>query len=155
LVYICKSPSKTGRSPRSKALKEKEELERFIARFSANASKAKQATSRQKRLEKLNLEEIKLSSRRDPSIVFKPHREIGNEILEVEEISKSYGDLDVLNGISFKVEKGDKITIIGSNGAGKTTLLNILMEQLSPDGGTFKWGTTISTTYFPQNTMIL
>jgi len=144
--------AKQAEAQRSKALKEKEELERFIARFSANASKAKQATSRQKRLEKLNLEEIKLSSRRDPSIVFKPHREIGNEILEVEEISKSYGDLDVLNGISFKVEKGDKIAIIGSNGAGKTTLLNILMEQLNPDGGTFKWGTTISTTYFPQNT---
>ncbi len=144
--------AKQAEAQRSKALKEKEELERFIARFSANASKAKQATSRQKRLEKLNLEEIKLSSRRDPSIVFKPHREIGNEILEVEDISKSYGDLEVLNGISFKVEKGDKIAIIGSNGSGKTTLLNILMEQLSPDGGTFKWGTTISTTYFPQNT---
>jgi len=144
--------AKQAEAQRNKALKEKEELERFIARFSANASKAKQATSRQKRLEKLNLEEIKLSSRRDPSIVFKPHREIGNEILEVEEISKSYGDLDVLNGISFKVEKGDKIAIIGSNGAGKTTLLNILMEQLNPDSGTFKWGTTISTTYFPQNT---
>ncbi len=144
--------AKQAEAQRNKALKEKEELERFIARFSANASKAKQATSRQKRLEKLNLEEIKLSSRRDPSIVFKPHREIGNEILEVEEISKSYGDLEVLNGISFKVEKGDKIAIIGSNGAGKTTLLNILMEQLSPDSGTFKWGTTISTTYFPQNT---
>jgi len=134
--------AKQAEAQRSKALKEKEELERFIARFSANASKAKQATSRQKRLEKLNLEEIKLSSRRDPSIVFKPHREIGNEILEVEEISKSYEDLDVLNGISFKVEKGDKIAIIGSNGAGKTTLLNILMEQLNPDSGTFKWGTT-------------
>ncbi len=101
--------AKQAEAQRSKALKEKEELERFIARFSANASKAKQATSRQKRLEKLNLEEIKLSSRRDPSIVFKPHREIGNEILEVEEISKSYGDLEVLNGISFKVEKGDKM----------------------------------------------
>ncbi len=144
--------AKQAEAQRNKALKEKEELERFIARFSANASKAKQATSRQKRLEKLNLEEIKLSSRRDPSIVFKPHREIGNEILEVEEISKSYGDLEVLNGISFKVEKRDKIAIIGSNGAGKTTLLNILMEQLDPDSGTFKWGTTISTTYFPQNT---
>jgi len=144
--------AKQAEAQRNKALKEKEELERFIARFSANASKAKQATSRQKRLEKLNLEEIKLSSRRDPSIVFKPHREIGNEILEVEKISKSYGDIEVLNGISFKVERGDKIAIIGSNGAGKTTLLNILMEQLEPNSGTFRWGVTISTTYFPQNT---
>jgi len=109
MIGISRQSTSNSRSPKNKALKEKEELERFIARFSANASKAKQATSRQKRLEKLNLEEIKLSSRRDPSIVFKPHREIGNEILEVEEISKSYGDLEVLNGISFKVERGIRL----------------------------------------------
>ncbi len=137
---------------RSKKLKEKEELEKFIARFSANASKAKQATSRQKQLEKLNIQEIKISSRREPSILFKPNREIGNEILEVDNISKSFGDLEVLKNVSFKVEKGDKIAIIGANGVGKTTLLEILVGNLKPDKGKVKWGQTIHKTYFPQNT---
>ncbi|BAF72426.1 ABC-F family ATP-binding cassette domain-containing protein [Sulfurovum sp. NBC37-1] len=144
--------SKQAQSDRSKALKEKEELEKFIARFSANASKAKQATSRQKQLDKLDVQEIKLSSRRDPSIMFKPHREIGNEVLEVENLSKSYGDEKVLENISFKVNKGDKIALIGANGVGKTTLLEILMGKLEADSGKFNWGQTITTTYFPQNT---
>ncbi len=144
--------AKQAQLQREKALKEKEQLEKFIARFSANASKAKQATSRQKQLEKLNIEEIKLSSRRDPSIIFKPHREIGNEILEVENISKSYGDLEILKNISFKVDKGDKIALIGTNGVGKTTLVEILMGNLKADSGKIKWGQTISTSYFPQNT---
>jgi len=143
--------AKQAQTDRGKALKEKEDLEKFIARFSANASKAKQATSRQKQLDKLDIAEIRLSSRRDPSIVFKPHRDIGNELLEIEGISKSYGDLKVLENITFKVDKGEKIAIIGSNGAGKTTLLEILMEQLPADSGSFKWGQTISTSYFPQN----
>ncbi len=128
---------------REKKLKEKAELEKFIARFSANASKAKQATSRQKQLEKLDITELKLSSRRDPAIAFKPHREIGNEILEVENISKSYDNLEVLKDISFKVNKGDKIAIIGANGVGKTTLIEILMNNLQPDSGNVKWGQTI------------
>ncbi len=144
--------SKQAQTDRSKALKEKEELEKFIARFSANASKAKQATSRQKQLDKLDVQEIKLSSRRDPSIMFKPHRDIGNEVLEVENLSKSYGNENVFEGLSFKVNKGDKIALIGTNGVGKTTLLEILMGNLEPDSGKFNWGQTITTTYFPQNT---
>ncbi|KYJ85837.1 ABC-F family ATP-binding cassette domain-containing protein [Sulfurovum riftiae] len=144
--------SKQAQADRSKALKEKEELEKFIARFSANASKAKQATSRQKQLDKLDVQEIKLSSRRDPSIMFKPHREIGNEVLEVQDLSKSYGDEKVFEGLTFKVNKGDKIALIGTNGVGKTTLLEILMGNLEADSGKFNWGQTITTTYFPQNT---
>ncbi|DAB34755.1 MAG TPA: ABC transporter ATP-binding protein [Sulfurospirillum sp. UBA12182] len=136
----------------SKKLKEKAELEAFVRRFSANASKAKQATSRQKQLEKLNIEELQTSSRRDPSIVFKAKRDIGNEILEINDIKKSYGSNEVLKGISFKIEKGDKVAIIGSNGVGKTTLLNIIMGELKQDGGEIKWGATIEPSYFPQNT---
>jgi len=144
--------AKQAQTSHEKAMREKEELEKFIARFSANASKAKQATSRQKQLEKLNIEEIKLSSRRDPSIMFKPHRDIGNEVLEVSNLAKSYGDDKVFENISFKVEKGDKIALIGGNGVGKSTLLNILMGQLKADSGKYNWGQTITTTYFPQNT---
>ena len=144
--------AKQAEMERQKKLKEKEELEKFIARFSANASKAKQATSRQKQLEKLDIQEIKLSSRRDPSILFKPNREIGNEVLEVEDLAKSYGDHKVFEHLSFKVEKGDKIALIGGNGVGKTTLLEILMGRLEPDAGRVKWGQTVHTTYFPQNT---
>ncbi len=144
--------AKQAETDRSKALKEKDELEKFIARFSANASKAKQATSRQKQLDKLDIAEIKLSSRRDPSIMFKPHRDIGNEVLEVIEISKSYDEKKVLENISFKVKKEDKIALIGSNGAGKTTLLEILTGKLKLDSGSFNWGQTVSFSYFPQNT---
>ena len=137
---------------RNKKLKEKEELEKFIQRFSANASKAKQATSRQKRLEKLDIEEIQISARRDPSIMFKPNREIGQEVFECEGISKSYDGEKVFEDFTFKIEKGDKIALIGANGVGKTTLLEIMMENLQPDSGTLKWGQTIHKTYFPQNT---
>ncbi len=144
--------AKQQEAERKKALKEKEELERFIARFSANASKSRQATSRKKQLEKLNIQEIKISSRRDPAIVFKAFREIGNEVLEVEGISKSYGDLEVLKDISFKLDKTDKVALIGPNGVGKTTLLEILMGNLEADKGSYKWGQTIKTSYFPQNT---
>ena len=144
--------AKQAQADRSKALKEKEELEKFITRFSANASKAKQATSRQKQLDKLDVQEIKLSSRRDPSIMFKPHRDIGNEVLEVEKISKSYEGQKVFENLNFKVNKGDKIALIGANGVGKTTLLQILMEEIDADTGHFKWGQTIAFSYFPQNT---
>ncbi len=144
--------AKQAQTERSKALKEKEDLEKFIARFSANASKAKQATSRQKQLEKLDISEIKLSSRRDPSIVFKPHRDIGNEVLLVNKLSKSYGDKEVFQELSFKLNKNDKVAIIGGNGAGKSTLVEILMGKIKPDSGDFNWGQTITTTYFPQNT---
>lgn len=144
--------AKQAQTERSKALKEKEDLEKFIARFSANASKAKQATSRQKQLDKLDISEIKLSSRRDPSIVFKPHRDIGNEVLLVNKLSKSYGDKEVLKELSFKLNKNDKVAIIGGNGAGKSTLVEILMGKIKSDSGDFNWGQTITATYFPQNT---
>ncbi|HFS82431.1 MAG TPA: ATP-binding cassette domain-containing protein, partial [Epsilonproteobacteria bacterium] len=144
--------AKQAEMDRSKALKEKEELEKFIARFSANASKAKQATSRQKQLDKLDVAEIQLSSRRDPSIMFRPHRDIGNEVLEVIGLGKGYDGKKVFEDLSFKIEKGDKIALIGTNGVGKTTLLEILMEKLPADAGSFKGGQTITTSYFPQNT---
>ncbi len=137
---------------RGKKMKEKEDLEKFISRFSANASKAKQATSRQKQLDKLDIAEVKISSRRDPSIMFKASREIGNEVLEVNDIHKAYDDNKVLNGVSFKVDKNDKIAIIGGNGVGKTTLVEIIMGNLEPDSGSVKWGQTVTATYFPQNT---
>jgi len=144
--------AKQAETDRAKGLKEKEELEKFITRFSANASKAKQATSRQKQLDKLDVQAIKLSSRRDPSIVFKAHRDIGNEVLEVEGIEKSYNGKKVFESLTLKVNKGDKIALIGGNGVGKTTLLQILMEELKAETGTFKWGQTITHSYFPQNT---
>ena len=144
--------AKQQEANRNKALKEKKDLENFIARFSANASKAKQATSRQKQLEKLNLSPIEVSSRRDPNILFKPNREIGNEVLELNNISKSYGKNVVLKNISLKINKGDKIAIIGANGVGKTTLVEIMTENLQPDSGEVKWGQTVSVSYFPQNT---
>ena len=135
-----------------KKLKEKEELEKFITRFSANASKAKQATSRQKQLDKLDVGAIKVSSRRDPSIIFRQKREVGKELLTVKNISKSYDDHVVLNDINFTVEKGDKIALIGTNGIGKTTLCEILEGNLKADAGEILWGATIQNSYFPQNT---
>ncbi len=136
---------------RSKKLKEKEELEAFIRRFSANKSKAKQATSRQKQLEKLDIQEVKLSSRRDPSIVFKMRREIGNEVLDCENLSKSYGNKVVFKKLDLKVLPGEKIAIIGPNGVGKSTLCKIIVEDLAPDSGSVKLGATIQKGYFPQN----
>lgn len=136
---------------RDKKIKEKEDLEAFVRRFSANASKAKQATSRQKRLEKLDIADIQTSSRRDPSIVFRAGRDIGNEVLEIEGLEKGYDGQKVLHNLSFKVEKGEKIALIGHNGVGKTTFCNILMNELSQDAGKVKWGATIIPSYFPQN----
>ena len=143
--------AKQQEAERNKNLKEKEELENFIARFSANASKAKQATSRQKQLEKLDIQALAVSSRRDPSIVFKPKRTIGNEALECEGVSHSYGDKKVLNNVSLKILPGDKIALIGANGVGKSTLCKILVEELKPDSGSVKWGATTQKGYFPQN----
>ena len=137
---------------RNKKLKEKDELEKFVARFSANASKAKQATSRQKRLDKLDIGAIQISSRRDPSIMFKSCRDIGAEVFECEGLSHSYDEDSVFEDFTFKIDKGDKIALIGANGVGKSTLLEIMMEKIKNKGGTFKWGQTIHTTYFPQNT---
>ncbi len=144
--------AKQAQTDRDKKLKEKAELEKFITRFSANASKAKQATSRQKQLDKLDVQAISISSRRDPSIVFKQKREAGKEVLEVKNLSKSYDGEIVLDNISFMFDKGDKIALIGHNGVGKTTLCEIMMENVKPDSGEVKWGATISPSYFPQNT---
>ncbi len=150
--YIASSLiAKQQEMERNKKLKEKEELESFIARFSANASKARQATSRQKQLQKLELSALQVSQRREPSIVFKPLRAIGNEALECEHISKSYGERCVLKDVSLKILPGDKIAIIGANGVGKSTLCKILVEELSPDSGSVKWGATTQRGYFPQN----
>lgn len=143
--------AKQQEAERNKKLKEKEELENFIRRFSANASKAKQATSRQKQLDKLDIQNLAVSSRRDPSIVFKPNRTIGNEALECENISKSYGTKKILENLSLKILPGDKIALIGANGVGKSTLLQILVEELPADSGVVKWGATIERSYFPQN----
>ena len=137
---------------RDKKVKEKEQLEAFVRRFSANASKAKQATSRQKQLDKLTIEDIKPSSRRDPSIVFKAKRQMGDEALEVVNVSHSYDDLNVLHNIELKIAPGEKIAIIGANGAGKTTLCKIIMEEIKPTSGSIKWGATIEPSYFPQDT---
>jgi ATPase subunit of ABC transporter with duplicated ATPase domains len=136
----------------AKKEKEKADLEAFVRRFSANASKAKQATSRQKQLDKLNIEDIKPSSRRDPSIVFKAKRVMGDEALEAINISHSYDDNKVLNDITLKFEPDEKVALIGANGVGKSTLLKVLMEELKPSAGEIKWGATIEPSYFPQDT---
>lgn len=126
------------------------ELQKFIQRFSSNASKAKQATSRKKQLEKLTLEDIKPSSRKYPYIDFKPDREAGNNLLFVNELSKTIDGEKVLENISFTVNKGDKIALVGPNELAKTTLFKVLMGELEADRGEFSWGVTTSQTYFPK-----
>lgn len=126
------------------------ELQSFIARFSANASKSKQATSRKKLLEKITLDDIVPSSRRYPFVGFTIEREVGNEILTVENLSKAVDGAKVLNDISFRVNKGDKIAFVGDE-IGITTLFRILMEEIEPDEGSFKWGQTITKSYFPKD----
>ena len=143
---------KQNQVDRDKKLKEKDELENFIRRFSANASKAKQATSRQKKLDKLEIDKLQTSSRRDPSIVFKTNREIGKEVLELSNISKSYDNTVVYKNLNLVIEKGDRIALIGANGVGKSTLCNIIMGETTIDSGEIKLGATITTSYFPQNT---
>ena len=127
------------------------ELQDFISRFSANASKSKQATSRKRALEKIELDEIRPSSRKYPYIDFRPDREIGNEVLTVEGLSKTINGEKVLNNISFIVGHNDKIAFVGSNELAKTTLFQILMGEIEPDEGTFKWGVTTSQAYFPKD----
>lgn len=127
------------------------ELQEFIQRFSANASKSKQATSRKKQLEKLTLEDIKPSSRKYPFVDFKPDREVGNDLLTVNGISKDIEGVKILDNISFTVNKGDKIAFVGPNGLEKTTLFRILVEELAADSGDFKWGVTTSQAYFPKD----
>ena len=127
------------------------ELQDFIQRFSANASKSKQATSRKRALEKIELDEIKPSSRKYPYIDFRPNREIGNEVLTVEGISKTVDGVKVLDNVSFIVNRDDKIAFVGSNEIAKTTLFKILAGELEPDEGTYKWGVTTTTGYFPKD----
>ena len=127
------------------------ELQDFIQRFSANASKSKQATSRKRALEKIELDEIRPSSRKYPYIDFRPNREIGNEVLTVEHLSKTIDGVKVLDDISFVVGREDKIAFVGSNGLAKTTLFQILAGQMEPDEGSYKWGITTSQSYFPKD----
>ena len=127
------------------------ELQDFIARFSANASKSKQATSRKKLLDKITLDDIQPSTRRYPFVGFKPEREVGNDILVVEGLSKTVDGVKVLDNISFRVNKDDKIALVGANEIAITTLFKILNGEMEPDSGSFKWGITITTSYFPKD----
>ena len=127
------------------------ELQEFISRFSANASKSKQATSRKKALEKIELDEIRPSSRKYPYIAFKPNREIGNEVLTVDGISKTIDGVKVLDDISFTIQREDKVAFVGGNELAKTTLFQILMGEMEPDEGTYKWGVTTTQAYFPKD----
>ena len=127
------------------------ELQEFISRFSANASKSKQATSRKKALEKIQLDEIRPSSRKYPYIDFRPNREIGNEVLSVEGLTKTIDGVKVLDNVSFILGHDDKVAFVGSNEFAKTTLFRILAGGLEPDEGTYKWGVTTSQSYFPKD----
>ena len=140
----------TAESNKKKEEKIKE-LQAFVARFSANASKSKQATSRKKLLEKITLDDIKPSSRRYPYVHFTPEREIGNDLLRVEGLSKTIDGEKVLNNISFTMNKDDKIALIGANDNAKSVLFKILMGEMEADEGTFKWGITTSQSYFPKD----
>ena len=126
------------------------ELQDFIARFSANASKSKQATSRKKMLEKIVLDDIKPSSRRYPFIDFKPDRDIGNDVLVVKNLSKTIDSKKVLDNVSFTMTKEDKIAFVGENSAGISALMEILSGENTADSGEFKWGQTVTTSYFPR-----
>ena len=127
------------------------ELQSFIARFSANASKSKQATSRKKLLDKISLDDIRPSSRRYPYVGFTPEREIGNDLLRVDGITKTIDGVKVLDNISFIMNKDDKIALVGTNETAKTVLFKILTGEMEPDSGSFKWGITTSQSYFPND----
>lgn len=135
---------------KAKAEEKKKELEEFIRRFSANVAKSKQTTSRKKMLEKLNVEEIKPSSRKYPGIIFAPEREPGNQILEVSGLTKTLEDGTVLfRDVNFNVEKGDKVVFLSRDPRAMTSLFEIINEEMKPDAGTFNWGVTITTAYLP------
>ena len=127
------------------------ELQEFIQRFSANASKSKQATSRKKQLEKLQFEDMQVSNRKYPYIEFKPEREAGNNMLKVENLSKTIDGEKVLDNISFTVNTGDKVVILSNNDIAKTTLFQILAGEMEPDSGSYEWGMTTSQSYFPKD----
>ena len=137
---------------KNKKVSEKaEELKAFIARFSANASKSKQATSRSKQLAKLTFDDIQPSSRRYPWVGFKPEREAGDQLLRVEGLTKTVDGVKVLNNVTFTVQKNDKIVFVSDNETATTTLFKILMGELKPDAGKFAWGVTTSQAYFPKD----
>ena len=127
------------------------ELQDFISRFSANASKSKQATSRKRALEKIQLDDIRPSSRKYPYIDFRPNREIGNEVLQVENLSKTIDGVKILDNITFTLGHNDKVAFVGGNELAKTTFFRILTGELEPDEGSYKWGVTTSQAYFPKD----
>ncbi|MBQ8802730.1 MAG: ATP-binding cassette domain-containing protein [Tyzzerella sp.] len=127
------------------------ELQEFISRFSANASKSKQATSRKRALEKIQLDEMRPSSRKYPYIDFRPNRSIGNEVLTVEGLSKTIDGVKILDDLSFTIGREDKVAFVGGNELAKTTLFKILMGEMEPDEGTYKWGVTTTQAYFPKD----
>ena len=142
---------KQAREQNKKKEEKIKELQDFIARFSANASKSKQATSRKKTLEKIELEEIKPSNRKYPYVDFKPDREPGREILQVKNISKTVDGVKLLDNISFDVKEGNKIAFLADNELAKTVLFQIIEGELEPDEGELVWGTTITKSYFPKD----
>jgi len=143
--------SKLMKNENQKKEEKIKELEAFIARFSSNASKAKQATSRKKLLDKIQLEDLQPSLRKYPFVGFTPNREAGKEVLSVESISKTIDGEKVLDNVSFIVNKGDKIVLLSRNELARTTLLKILMGEIEADSGTFNWGVTITKSYLPKD----
>lgn len=127
------------------------ELQEFIQRFSANASKSKQATSRKRALEKIELDDIRPSSRKYPYIDFRPQREIGNEVLTIENLTKTIDGVKVLDNVSFIINRDDKVAFVGSDELAKTTLFKILVGEIEPDSGSYKWGITTTQAYFPKD----
>lgn len=140
------------RSDQKKKAEDKaKELKTFIQRFSANASKSKQATSRQKQLERLELTDLPVSSRKYPFVSFSPNREAGKELLRLDGITKSIDGIKVLDNISFTINKGDKIVLLGDNDLAKSTLFKIISGEMEPDAGKYEWGVTITHSYFPKD----
>ena len=139
------------RNQNKKMEQKKKELQDFIARFSANASKSKQATSRKKQLEKLQFEDMQVSNRKYPYIEFKPDREAGNNLLKVENLSKTIDGEKIFENVSFTINTGDKVVLLSRNDIAKTTLLQILAGEMEPDSGTYEWGITTSQSYFPKD----
>ena len=139
------------RNQNKKMEQKKKELQDFIARFSANASKSKQATSRKKQLEKLQFEDMQISNRKYPYIEFKPEREAGNNMLKVENLTKTIDGEKILDNISFTINTGDKVVILSKNDIAKTTLFQILAGEMEPDSGSVEWGITTSQSYFPKD----
>ena len=139
------------RNQNKKMEQKKKELQDFIARFSANASKSKQATSRKKQLEKLQFEDMQVSNRKYPYIEFKPDREAGNNLLKVENLSKTIDGEKIFENVSFTINTGDKVVLLSRNDIAKTTLFQILAGEMEPDSGTYEWGITTSQSYFPKD----